>query len=173
MTRYLRGTSIRVSSAGTRGLTMHQIDPSSARLMSSIGIDSTGFRSRRLTKSMAKSADLILCFEKNQRQSIVTLEPKAIRYTYLLGDFANMCEYCAQRGLIKGATLQERLQSVIDMATMVSPMLPETEDIEDPIGKEFDKFHTAAEQTNSEIKKMLEGMRKHYKMGQQVSMKYV
>jgi protein-tyrosine phosphatase len=132
--------------------------------MSSIGIDSSGFRSRRLTKSMAKSADLILCFEKNQRQSIVTLEPKAVRYTFLLGDFANMCEYCAQRRLIKGTTVQERLQSVIDMATMVSPMLSEAEDIEDPNGQEFDKFHTVAEQTNSAIRQILESIRKHYQV---------
>lgn len=33
LTKYLNGTTVRVSSAGTRGLPMHQIDPSSARLM--------------------------------------------------------------------------------------------------------------------------------------------
>lgn len=102
LTKYLTGTTVRVSSAGTRGLPMHQIDPSSARLMDSVGIESSGFRSRRLTRQMADDADLILCFEKSQRKDIVALVPAAVRYTFLLSDFANMCEYCARNGMIKG-----------------------------------------------------------------------
>ena len=63
---YLRGSSIDVCSAGTRGLPGYPIDPSSARLMTSVGIDPDTFHSRRLTKTMAESADLILCFERRQ-----------------------------------------------------------------------------------------------------------
>ena len=106
LTRYLSGTTVQVSSAGTHGLPMHQIDPNSALLMESVGIEPSGFRSRRLTQPMAKSADLILCFEKDQRKDIVTLAPTAVKYTFLLGDFANMCEYCARNGLVKGLTIQ-------------------------------------------------------------------
>ena len=68
MSHYLTGTTVQVSSAGTRGLPMHPIDPSSGRLMQSVGIESSGFRSRRLTRQMADEADLILCFEKQQRK---------------------------------------------------------------------------------------------------------
>ncbi len=68
MTHYLNGTTVQVSSAGTRGLPMHPIDPSSGRLMQSVGIESSGFRSRRLTRQMADEADLILCFEKAAAQ---------------------------------------------------------------------------------------------------------
>lgn len=160
--RYLTGTSVKVSSAGTRGLPSHRIDPSSARLMNAVGIDPTGFRSRRLTRAMAESADLILCFEKDQRKDIVTLAPLAVRYTFLLNDFANMCEYCARNGLVKGLTIQERLSSVIEMSTIIRPMMPLPDDIEDPHGKEFEKFHIAADQTNKAIRKMLTSMRKHY-----------
>ena len=79
LTRYLSGTTVQVSSAGTHGLPMHQIDPNSALLMESVGIEPSGFRSRRLTQPMAESADLILCFEKDQRKDIVTLAPTAVR----------------------------------------------------------------------------------------------
>lgn len=113
---------------------------------------------------MAKSADLILCFEKDQRKDIVTLAPTAVKYTFLLGDFANMCEYCARNGLVKGLTIQERLQSVIDSASIIRPMLPEPEDIEDPHGKEYAKFRTAAEQTNKVLRTILTSMRKHYRV---------
>ncbi|WP_137655298.1 arsenate reductase/protein-tyrosine-phosphatase family protein [Bifidobacterium moukalabense] len=162
LTKYLTGTTVRVSSAGTRGLPMHQIDPSSARLMDSVGIESSGFRSRRLTRQMADEADLILCFEKGQRKDIVALAPAAVRYTFLLSDFANMCEYCARNGMVKGLTIQERLQSVIKSSSMIRPMLPTPRDIEDPHGRTFDKFRTAANQTNTSIRTILKSMRKHY-----------
>jgi protein-tyrosine phosphatase len=107
---------------------------------------------------------LILCFEQSQRKSIVTLVPTAVRYTFLLGDFANMCEYCAQRGLIKGTTIQERLQSAIAQSSMVRPMLPESQDIEDPHKQEFEKYHAAADATNAGIRRILTSMRKHYQV---------
>lgn len=161
MTHYLNGTTVRVSSAGTRGLPMHPIDPSSGRLMQSVGIESSGFRSRRLTRQMADEADLILCFEKQQRKEIVTLAPAAVRYTFLLDDFANMCDYCARNNMIAGLTIQERLQSVIKKSSMIRPMIPQPKDIADPHGREFSMFCVAAEQTNGAIRKILKSMRKH------------
>lgn len=162
LSRYLSGTSITVSSAGTKGLPMHPIDPSSARLLSSIGIDSSGFRSRRLTRQIAQEADLILCFEAAQRKDIVTIAPTAVRYTFVLREFAALCQYCAERGMVQGRTIQERLNSVISLAPMVRPMLPPSADIEDPHGKEFDKFRIAANQTNAALRTILTSMRKHY-----------
>ena len=149
MSHYLTGTTVQVSSAGTRGLPMHPIDPSS------------GFRSRRLTRQMADEADLILCFEKQQRKEIVTLAPAAVRYTFLLDDFANMCDYCARNNMIAGLTIQERLQSVIKKSSMIRPMIPQPKDIADPHGREFSMFCVAAEQTNGAIRKILKSMRKH------------
>ena len=133
MTHYLNGTTVQVSSAGTRGLPMHPIDPSSGRL----------------------------CFEKQQRKEIVTLAPAAVRYTFLLDDFANMCDYCARNNMIAGLTIQERLQSVIKKSSMIRPMIPQPKDIADPHGREFSMFCVAAEQTNGAIRKILKSMRKH------------
>ena len=164
MSRYLANTTVQVTSAGTRGLPMHQIDPSSARLMDSVGIDSSGFRSRRLTREMAESADLILCFEAAQRKEIVTVAPKAVRYTFLLDDFANMCRYSAEHGLVKGTTIQERLQSVIDASSFIRPLIAAPKDIAHPHGREFTKFRQAAEETNRALRTILTSMRKHYRV---------
>lgn len=164
MSRYLANTTVQVTSAGTRGLPMHQIDPSSARLMDSIGIDSSGFRSRRLTREMAESADLILCFEAAQRKEIVTIAPMAVRYTFMLDDFANMCRYSAEHGLVKGLTIQERLQSVIDSSSFIRPLIAVPRDIADPHGREFAKFRQAAEETNRALRTILSSMRKHYRV---------
>ena len=115
----------------------------------------------RLTRQMADEADLILCFEKQQRKEIVTLAPAAVRYTFLLDDFANMCDYCARNNMIAGLTIQERLQSVIKKSSMIRPMIPQPKDIADPHGREFSMFCVAAEQTNGAIRKILKSMRKH------------
>ena len=160
MTHYLNGTTVQVSSAGTRGLPMHPIDPSSGRLMQSVGIESSGFRSRRLTRQMADEAtDPLL--RKAAAQGNRHVGASAVRYTFLLDDFANMCDYCARNNMIAGLTIQERLQSVIKKSSMIRPMIPQPKDIADPHGREFSMFCVAAEQTNGAIRKILKSMRKH------------
>ncbi|NEG88764.1 low molecular weight phosphatase family protein [Bifidobacterium aerophilum] len=144
--RYLNDPGIVADSAGTRGLDAHAIDPSSAKLMEQAGIDPSTFRSKRITPQLADGADLILCFEPHQRQDISTIAPRASRRTFLLPDFANMCAYCAGQGFITGATRQERLESVIDNASMIRPMLPEPMSIEDPHRKDFPVFQKAYDQ---------------------------
>ena len=159
--RYLEGTSIGVSSAGTRGLPSQPMDPSSAQLLRAVGIDPDAFRSRRLTTDMANSADLILCFEQQQRESIVILAPSTVQYTFLLTDFANMSKYCAACGMVEGRTVQERLESIMRASTLIRPLLPAAPDIPDPVGQSFDKFEEAAKQTNRELRSILKALRKH------------
>ena len=161
LSRYLADTSIEVSSAGTKGLPGHPIDPSSATLMSSVGIDSSAFRSRRLTRDMANATNLILCFEASQRREIVTLAPAVVRRTFVITEFAALCAYCADHGMVKGRTIQERLWSVAVAAPIVRPLLPPSPDIEDPHGKTFDVFCTVADETNRALRTILNSMRKH------------
>lgn len=160
LSRYLEASTITVSSAGTRGMICREIDPLAGRLMTAVGIDSSGFRSRRLTRHLCESADLILCFEEAQRTAIVTLAPTVVPRTFMLTDFANMSEYCARRSMVQGTTLQERLMSVVNAAPMVRPLMPLPADIADPHGKELPQFREAADQTNRAIRRILMSMRK-------------
>lgn len=132
-----------VDSAGTQGLIDHEIDPSSAKLMEADGIDPSQFRSKRLTPQLAREADLILCFTKHQQRKIASIAPTAARRTATVSDFAMMSEYCAQHGMIEGDTLDERIASILDNASMIRPMLPPSHDIEDPYRKEFHAFEKA------------------------------
>lgn len=143
---YLSDSTITADSAGTRGLIDHPIDPSSAKLMTQAGIDSSAFRSKRITPQLANESDLILCFETHQRQEIATIAPLAARKTFLLADFANMCAYCAKEGYIEGSTREEKLESVIDNASMIRPMLPAPLNIEDPHHRDFSVFQKAYDQ---------------------------
>ena len=152
---YTQGTSLKVGSAGTHSLVGHAIDPSSNALMESVGIDASQFRSTQLTQSIANNADLILCFEPEQRHNVVIIAPTALPYTFTLTDFSNMCAYCAQHNMITGVTIQERLQSVINQSMQARPMLPPAATIPDPYRRNFEAFRSAARATNDAIRNIL------------------
>ncbi|MFR1606031.1 MAG: low molecular weight phosphatase family protein [Bifidobacterium pseudocatenulatum] len=92
---------------------------------------------------IAQGSDLILCFEHEQRKEIAVIAPTAARKTFLINDFANMCVYCKEQGYMEGNTRQEKLESVIDNASMIRPMIPDTNNVEDPIGKDFAVYQAA------------------------------
>ena len=152
---YTQGTSLEVGSAGTHSLVGHVIDPSSKALMDAVGIDSSQFRSTQLTQNIANNADLILCFEPEQRHDTVIIAPTALPYTFTLTDFSNMCAYCAQHNMITGVTIQERLQSVINQSMQARPMLPPAATIPDPYRRNFEAFRSAARATNDAIRNIL------------------
>lgn len=155
---YTAGTSIEVDSAGTHSLVGHEIDGSSAALLTSAGIDSSAFRSKQLTRQIAQECDLILCFEEDQLHNIVGIAPAAVHYTFTLPDFSNMCAYCAQQNMIEGFTLPERLQSVIAQATTIRPMLPQAATIADPYRKDFSAFRRAVDATDTAIRNIMKSL---------------
>jgi protein-tyrosine phosphatase len=162
LAKYLEDTSLTVSSAGTHGLPQHKIDPSSGKLMASAGIDPSRFLSRRLTAAMAEEADLILCFEKKHRQSVAALSPAATSRTFLLNDFAALSAYADTHSLVRGQSVQQRLESIISAAPLIGPKLPQTQtpEIADPHGKDFAAFQVAATQTNDAIYTVLRSLEK-------------
>ena len=155
---YTAGTSIEVDSAGTHSLVGHEIDGSSAALLTSAGIDSSAFRSKQLTRQIAQECDLILCFEEEQLHNIVGIAPAAVHYTFTLPDFSNMCAYCAQQNMIEGFTLPERLQSVIAQATTIRPMLPQAATIADPYRKDSSAFRRAVDATDTAIRNIMKSL---------------
>lgn len=143
---FFHSDAIETDSAGVNGLIGHHIDPSSNKLMEIDGIDASAFRSKRITPQLVLSSDLVLCFTDAQRGNIVALAPRARSRTYTVSDFANLCRYCTENGLISGDTIEDRVDSVIADASMVRPMLPAPQDIQDPYHKEFEMFQDAHDQ---------------------------
>ncbi len=143
---FFHASGIETDSAGTQGLVDSPIDPSSAKLMALDGIDSSQFRSKRLTPQLAMSSDLILCFTEHQRKKIVALAPRARNRVFLLSDFANLCRYFNEYHLLKGSTLEDRMQEVKYNASMVRHAIPVAEDITDPYRKSFAAFQSAHDQ---------------------------
>jgi protein-tyrosine phosphatase len=159
MAKYLEETSLEITSAGTHGLIDHPIDPSSGKLMESVGIDPSRFRSKRLTKTMAESADLILCFEKRQRTYVARLAPLTARRTFLLTEFNALSSHAHANKTIVGSTIQDRLDSVITSTALSHPMPQEIREIDDPHGKDFATFYRTAEQTNDAIYSILDSLK--------------
>lgn len=143
---FFHHAGIETDSAGTQGLISNPIDPSSARLMELDGIDSSAFRSKRLTPQLAMDSDLILCFTEHQRNKIIALAPRVRTRTFVLSDFANLCKYFSDHNLLRSGTVENRLHEVIYNASMVRHALPAVEDIDDPYHKEFSAFQKAHDQ---------------------------
>ena len=115
------------------------------------GIDSSQFRSKRLTPQLAMSSDLILCFTEHQRRKIVALAPRVRSKTFLISDFANLCRYFGQNNLLHGSNVEDRMREVMCNASMARRALPEAEDIADPYRKEFAAFQVAHDQSGYAI----------------------
>lgn len=129
-------TDITVSSAGTLRLPERSIDPTCGGLLERHGIDATAFRSTVCSRSIISDADLVLCFTQELMSDILRDNPAAILRTFLITDFANMCDAEVAQGGPEGRTASERLASVISDAPLLRPTLPDAEEIADPYHQE-------------------------------------
>ncbi|KXU86016.1 exopolysaccharide biosynthesis protein [Caballeronia megalochromosomata] len=76
---------IEFRSAGLYAQEGDDIDPTMQRLLAEQGLDSSGHRSRRLDRRMAREADLILVPERKQIDAIARLAPTTHGKVHLLG----------------------------------------------------------------------------------------
>lgn len=141
LSRFFPNPDITADSAGTRGLPSRPIDPNSAALLSRDSIDSSGFRSKRLTPQIADAADLILCFEPRHIREVTAIAPRTGLRTFLITSFADICDYCAQQGLLQsGITTVDKLAIAIDQASLLRPILPQPASVPDPYQCDFQMF---------------------------------
>jgi protein-tyrosine-phosphatase len=96
-------TDVVFSSAGTHGSDGGRANPEIATALPG-DLDSSAFRSRRLTTALLEDADLVLTMEAAQRTFILDEHPSLFRKVYTLGQFAQALEQ-APRGLDRDALL--------------------------------------------------------------------
>jgi len=92
-----------VSSAGTHGSDGGRVNPEIVTALPT-GLDSSAFRSRRLTTALLEDADLVLTMEAAQRSHILDEHPGLFRKVSTLGQFAQALEP-APAGLNRDALL--------------------------------------------------------------------
>ena len=81
-----------VTSAGTHAMTGSAMTPEAAALSSQYGASKTDHVARQLTEKLIADADLVLTATRDHRREVVTLWPKATRYTFTLNQFARLLE---------------------------------------------------------------------------------
>ncbi|MDJ0351060.1 low molecular weight phosphatase family protein [Cryobacterium sp. PH29-G1] len=84
------GVRAEVSSAGTRAMVASAMTAEAAALSLQHGAPSTEHAARQLTEGLVRDADLVLTATRDHRREVVTLLPKATRYTFTLNQFARL-----------------------------------------------------------------------------------
>ena len=84
------GLQAEVHSAGTHAMVASPMTEEAAALALKHGAHSTQHAARQLTEQLVGEADLILTATRDHRREVVTLLPKATRYTFTLNQFARL-----------------------------------------------------------------------------------
>lgn len=130
--RGIAAPTVTVSSCGCLRLEPRPMDRRMAAALSARGIDPSAYRSTPMTAAEIRDADVILCFEEQHIDRIVDTLPAAMRHTFLMEDFANVCHALAERGDCPKATPAASLATILEEGPLLRPLLPPAEEIADP-----------------------------------------
>ncbi|NMM88412.1 hypothetical protein B2J88_29360 [Rhodococcus sp. SRB_17] len=133
----------RASSAGTRAVVGHPIEPTAADVLEGLGGDPTEFRARLFTKSIAAEADLILTMTERHRDQVLTLAPAQFKRTFTLREAARLARAADARGVSDLAAARP-LHRTTDI-----------EDVVDPIGKDSNTFHAVGNEIATLLKPLI------------------
>lgn len=140
---------IEFASAGTHGFRAHPVDATMAEVLADREItpDSVaGFASRRLTKELVETADLILTAEQTHRQFVLDEVPGAFRKVFTLGQFAESIGRVDKS--LSGAELLAAVGQRRAGATA-------THDVADPFNRGLPAAESAADQIDGLLRVVL------------------
>jgi protein-tyrosine phosphatase len=140
--RRLAALPVDVSSAGTGGLTGHEMDAPSAQALLELGVDPFVHLARRLTHDQVERAGLILTADSSHRSRIVQDAPLSFRRTFTMREFARLGADLADLPDGVAVTDSEALRMALDERVgvvaaqrgWVEPAAPGGDDIGDPLG---------------------------------------
>jgi protein-tyrosine phosphatase len=138
-----------VSSAGLRARNGRRMHEFAASTLASRGLETVGWRSRRLDAGIVAASDLILTATAAHRAAVVTLEPRALARTFPLLQFARLVAAADVAAAdLAGLTPTESGHQLMKLATAARTDLQPVEsggyDIADPIGRPLGHFDSCA-----------------------------
>lgn len=89
------GLDWQVASAGTRAMTGRGAHPNTLTVLGERGVPTPpvgAWAARQLTPELIRQADLVLAAAAEHRRAVVSMLPAAVQRTFLLLDFARLCE---------------------------------------------------------------------------------
>lgn len=140
------GIPAQVVSAGTQSMVGYDMTSEAAGLAQHYGADPIGHRSQQLTQEQIADAELVLTATREHRSAVVSLYPRASRYTYTLNQLARLLPAALEANLkdpsveLIGTTQQNPADAIRLLLAEVSatrgfsppPAHPDDDDIEDP-----------------------------------------
>jgi protein-tyrosine phosphatase len=121
---------LQASSAGTRALVGHPVDPDAARALEGLGGDASNHKARQVTAKLLSTADLVLTMSTAHRNAVLELAPRQLNRTFTLHEAARLASDSGARELADLPALRSQVSAA------------ELPDIADPIGRTA-AFHAA------------------------------
>jgi protein-tyrosine phosphatase len=141
-----------VASAGTSGLSGHDVDLPTATVLRELGVDPSGHAARRLSARMITDADLVLTAAGTHRSSAVQLEPLTFRRTFTMREFARLGrDMPAADEPATAESLRHRVSAVAARRGIVEPAPPGGDDIADPFGAGMDAARLAVSSVSEAV----------------------
>jgi protein-tyrosine phosphatase len=128
---------IEVTSAGTHGLTGHQMYAEAATVLAGAGGDPAGFAARLMEADHVIRADLVLTATREHRAAAVRLDPRASGRTFTIREFGRLGAE-VDPSVLPLADPLARLRAAVEEAAahrgLVGPESPDDDDVPDPYG---------------------------------------
>ena len=128
--------AVEVHSAGTGALVGAPIDPGSETLLREKGVDTAGFVARQIAKEHASGSQLVLTATRAHRGPVASLHPRALRYTFAVGDFVHLAAAIPDAEMPTtddaGEWLSQVTQLVAQRRGLVAPPQASDVDVVDP-----------------------------------------
>lgn len=125
-----------VESAGTAAFEGEPMAPETITLAHRYGVPDVPHEARRLTPSLAESADLILALDRAQRRRVAELAPRVVRRTFTLREFARLAGGAARSRVFPSPSLAELLEAISEQRRLrIGEVGPEEDDVADPFGR--------------------------------------
>jgi protein-tyrosine phosphatase len=153
------GAGIETASAGVAALVGEPVAEPMARLLGEAGVDPRGFTARQLDPALARSAALVLTMTTEQRTTVVSRAPAAVRRTFTVREFAGLLRAGGAGGEVEGP--DGHLDALVRAATRARGLrlvVPGTEDIEDPYRRPDDVYARVLAQIEDDVARLLEAL---------------
>ncbi len=152
-------TDFDVRGAGTYGGHDGQpMHPPTAAVLTELGYDPSGFTATWLREPQAQWADLILTATADHRRQVLGLEPRALRRTFTLLEFARLVTDVRPEDLPPGSPA-ERLQAMvgyaIDRRAVDPPPYRGADDIDDPFDEPIEVYRATARKVSGAVEAMV------------------
>ena len=160
----LAGMDIVVESAGTGALVGEPIDTCAAAQIRALGADPGGYAARQITPGLIDQADLVLTATRRHRGEVAVMNPRALRYAFAWGDFAELVRTMSLQELGGARSQRGPLRQVVAAVAARRGSLPprsaQEVDIVDPYRQGRAVFEQMGQQVMASLPDVVRALRR-------------